>query len=230
VKLSIVIPVFNEERTIAEVVERVRAVDLGDVEKEIIIANDGSRDGTRAVIAASSWIGDPRIRVYDAPINMGKGAAVRVGLSMATGDIVLVQDADLELDPAQYGELIAPIQAGRTKVVYGSRFLKSSAPVPLTARMGNRGLTMLTNLLFGGRLTDMETAYKVMRREVLAGLRLRTVGFDFEPEITAQLLRAGHQIVEVPIRYTPRGTHDGKKIRWSDGADAIYALLKCRFR
>ena len=228
-KLSIIIPVYNEQRTIGEVVERVRAVAIGDVEKEIIIANDGSSDGTRLAIDSSPWAVDPRIRTYDNPINLGKGAAVRMGLKVATGDIILIQDADLELDPEQYGSLLAPILAGQTDVVYGSRFLQPSGRLPWGARLGNRGLTWLTNLLFGARLTDMETAYKVFRREVLEGIRLRCVSFDFEPELTAKLLLAGHRIVEVPVRYIPRSADQGKKIRWEDGVDAVYALLKCRF-
>ena len=205
VKLSIVIPVYNEEQTIAEVVERVRAVDIGPIEKEIIIANDGSSDGTRRAIDASAWARDPAVKIYDNPINCGKGAAVRIGLRYATGDIVLIQDADLELDPAEYGSLLAPILAGTTEVVYGSRFL------------------------IGNRLTDMETAYKVFRRTAIADIRLRCVGFDFEPELTARLLLTGHRIVEVPVRYNPRRADEGKKLQWIDGIDAVYALLKCRF-
>ena len=228
-KLSIIIPVYNEEQTISEVVERVRAVAIGDIEKEIIIANDGSSDGTRRSIDSSAWISDPRIRVYDNPINVGKGGAVRIGLKYATGDIVLFQDADLELDPEEYGGLLAPILDGRSQVVYGSRFLRRDRRIAWRTRIANRALTMLTNVLFGGRLTDMETAYKVFRREVIEGIRLRSVGFDFEPELTAKLLLGGHSILEVPVRYNPRRADEGKKIRWTDGVDAIYVLLKCRF-
>jgi glycosyltransferase involved in cell wall biosynthesis len=180
-------------------------------------------------IDSSRWASDSRIRTYDNPINVGKGGAVRIGLKYATGDILLIQDADLELDPEEYGGLLAPILAGRADVVYGSRFLKPSSRISLRTRIANRGLTTLTNILFGGRLTDMETAYKVFRREVLTGITLRCVGFDFEPELTAKLLRAGRTIVEVPVRYNPRRVAEGKKIRWTDGIDAVYALLKCRF-
>jgi glycosyltransferase involved in cell wall biosynthesis len=228
VKLSIIIPVYNEEQTIAELVERVRAVDLGTIEKEIIIANDGSSDGTRQAIASSQWAGDARIHVYDNPINVGKGAAVRIGLKYATGDVILIQDADLELDPQEYGGLLEPLLAGRSDIVYGSRFLQPATRVPFRARVGNRMLTWLTNVLFGSRLTDMETAYKVFRRESLDGIRLRCVGFDFEPELTAKFLRAGRTIAEVPVRYNPRRVDEGKKIRWTDGIDAVYALVKCR--
>lgn len=227
-KLSIIIPVYNEAQTINEVVERVWAVDLGDIEKEVILADDGSSDGTRQIIESSRWIADPRVHSYTSPINLGKGAAVRLGLKMATGDIVLVQDADLELDPQEYGALIAPILEGRTRVVYGSRFLRTRSTISFKTRFVNRSLTFLTNILFGGRLTDMETAYKVFRREVVQTVRLRCVGFDFEPEITAKLLLAREPIVEVPIAYHPRRADEGKKIRWTDGVDAVYVLFKCR--
>jgi len=227
-KLSIIIPVYNEEQTIGEVIERVWMVALDGVEREVIIANDGSSDGTRLAIDASRWSHDTRVKIYNSPINLGKGAAVRFGIGMATGDILLVQDADLELDPNEYGRLLAPILDGRTDVVYGSRFLKPTARVAFRRRVANQFLTVLTNILFGARLTDMETAYKVFRREALDGIRLRCVGFDFEPEITAKLLRAGRRILEVPIGYQPRREDEGKKIRWIDGVDAIYTLIKCR--
>jgi glycosyltransferase involved in cell wall biosynthesis len=229
-RLSIIIPVYNEEQTIREIVERVLAVELDGVDKEVIIANDGSSDGTREVIASSRWAADPRIHIHESHINLGKGAAVRLGLRFATGDVLLIQDADLELDPNEFGRLLAPILAGSSDVVYGSRFLQPTARISKRTRIGNAALTSLTNLLFGGRLTDMETAYKVFRRHVLDGIRLRCVGFDFEPELTAKLLRAGHRIAEVPIGYNPRRADEGKKIRWTDGIDAVFTLLKCRFQ
>jgi glycosyltransferase involved in cell wall biosynthesis len=227
-RLSVIIPVYNEEQTIREVLERVASVDLGGIEMEIIIANDGSTDGTRRAIDERSLPPLLPVHVYHSPINLGKGAAVRMGLAVATGDIFLIQDADLELDPAEYTQLLVPILEGRADVVYGSRFLSPTARVSMKTRIANRFLTILTNVLFGGRLTDMETAYKVMRKEALQGLRLRCVGFDIEPELTARLLRAGRRIVEVPISYSPRRVDEGKKMRWIDGVDAVYTLFKCR--
>ena len=228
-RLSVIIPVYNEEQTIDEVIVRVSGVELPGVEKEFVIANDGSTDGTRRIIDAHSWPTGAAVHVYHSPINLGKGAAVRIGLAFATGDVLLVQDADLELDPNEYGRLLEPLIQDRADVVYGSRFLGENRRIPGRTRLANRFLTGLTNLLFGSRLTDMETAYKVMRREALAGVRLRAVGFDIEPELTAKLLLAGRRIVEVPITYKPRTTEEGKKMRWIDGVDAVYTLFKCRF-
>jgi dolichol-phosphate mannosyltransferase len=227
-KLSVIVPVYNEEQTIGAVIERIRAVNLGDIEKEIIVANDGSDDGTRRAIDEGPWCSDPSVRILHSPINLGKGAAVRLGMQHATGDVLLTQDADLELDPNEYGNLLAPILSGAAVVVYGSRFLGRNPSISFRTRFANRALTMFTNVLFGGRLSDMETGYKVFRREVLQNIRLRCVGFDFEPEVTARILRAGYKIAEVPIGYSPRRVDEGKKIRWTDGLDAAYILLKCR--
>jgi len=169
------------------VLERVAVVDLGSIEKEIVIANDGSTDGTRRAIDERQLPPSLPVHVYHSPINLGKGAAVRMGLAFATGDVLLIQDADLELDPNEYSLLLKPILDGQADVVYGSRFLAPTRRVPAKTRAANRFLTVLTNVLFGARLTDMETAYKVMRRSALQGLSLRCVGFDIEPELTARI-------------------------------------------
>ena len=228
-KLTVVIPVYNEQETITEVVKRVCAVDLPDIHKEIIISDDGSTDATPSTIKRLQTQHANFVRVYTSPTNLGKGAAVRLGMSLATGDVIIIQDADLELDPDEYAQMLVPLLAGQTDVVYGSRFMHASPGVPVHTRLANRFLTLLTNLLFGSHLTDMETAYKVFRREVLAHVHLRCVRFDFEPEFTAQLLLAGYRIHEVPIVYNPRTAEQGKKMSWIDGIEAIYALLRCRF-
>jgi glycosyltransferase involved in cell wall biosynthesis len=228
-KLSVVIPIYNEQETIGEVIDKVLSVDVGPIEKEIIVSDDGSTDDTAQILQAYARDLPQVITVHTSPINLGKGAAVRLGMSYATGDVVIIQDADLELNPNEYMRIIEPIVAGRADVVYGSRFLGTSSNIRLRTRLANRFLTLLTNLLFGARLSDMETAYKAFRREIVEGLSLRCVRFDFEPEITAKLLRAGYTIHEVPISYTPRTEGEGKKISWIDGFEAIYTLFRCRF-
>lgn len=227
-KLSVIIPVFNERETIRPVLERVTAVDLSGLglETELIVVDDGSRDGTREILR------ELRARIpfvlHEAPVNRGKGAAIRAGLDLVTGDLVIVQDADLELDPSEYPKLVQPILEGRTRVVYGTRFSGVVQGVPRLALWANRFLTFLTNVLYGSRLTDMETCYKVFRSEVIKGIRLTCLGFEFEPEVTAKLLRLGHTITEVPISFTPRSRAEGKKIRWRDGVQAILWLLRYR--
>lgn len=228
-KLSIVIPVYNEEQSIQEVLDQVSDVHLEGIVKEIILSDDASTDNTVEII--NRYIQDKAdsIKIYMSPINLGKGAAVRMGLVKATGDIVIIQDADLELNPQEYVQVIQPILDGQTAVAYGSRFLNKNNRVPWRNRWANWFLTMLTNVLFGAKLTDMETAYKAFRREILSDIKLRCVRFDFEPEITARLLQAGHKIYEVPISYIPRSVEEGKKISWMDGIEAIYTLFRCRF-
>ena len=223
-KLPIVIPVFNEEKTVSTLVDKVRALAL---EKEIIIVNDGSSDGTRAALAAFEGVKD--VRVHHSPVNLGKGSSVRIGFSYATGDIVTIQDADLELDPVEYHRLVQPILAGEADVVYGSRFLDGGRKGKgnLAFYVANRALATMTNVLYGGRLTDIETCYKVFRRDVLDKITLRAARFEIEPEITAQLLKHGFRIVELPIGYEPRSQKE-KKLSWHDGFSAIYMLLKQR--
>jgi glycosyltransferase involved in cell wall biosynthesis len=225
--LSIIIPVYNEQDTISEVIRKVESVDLGAMEKEIVVSDDGSTDTTLQIIERLCQQ-MPGIIVHTSPSNLGKGAAVRLGLTYATGDIVIIQDADLELDPAEYRKILDPIFSGEEKIVYGSRFLGHANRVPLRGRIANRFLTFLTNCLFGSRLTDMETAYKAFRRELITDIDLRCVRFDFEPEITAKFLLQGHTIHEVPISYNPRTEQEGKKISWIDGVEAIYTLIRCR--
>ncbi|UCC50451.1 MAG: glycosyltransferase family 2 protein [Anaerolineaceae bacterium] len=227
-KLSIVIPVYNEQATIQEVVKRVMDVEL-PLEKEIIVADDGSTDGSSELIERQRAANADIIETYTSPMNQGKGAAIRKGFKLATGEIVLVQDADLELDPAEYVELIQPILKGQADVVYGSRFMRNNQNIPLKTRLANRFLTSLTNLLYRGNLTDMETGYKVIKRTVLDSLELRCVGFDIEPEVTARILLGGWNIHEIPVVYNPRTEDEGKKISWRDGIAAIYTLMKIKF-
>lgn len=228
-KLSIIIPVYNEQSTVASVIEQVCRVHLADLDKEIIIADDGSSDNTPAVLAKLEKDHPEIITVHTSLINLGKGAAIRFGLEYTTGDIILIQDADLELDPSEYPALLEPILRGQADVVYGSRFRKPSNRIPLRTRLANRFLTELTNLLYGARLTDMATAYKVFRSDIIKGLTLRSARFEFEPEVTAKLLRSGHKIVEIPISYRPRSVQEGKTISWLDGIEYVYTLLKYRF-
>ncbi len=223
-KLSVIIPVYNERETIAEVVETVLAVDI-PLDLDVVVVDDGSTDGTLEELEFPSEV---PVRIVRTEINAGKGNAVRRGLTLAKGDLILIQDADLELDPREYVALVDPIISGRTHVVYGSRFLGNN-DVPAIRRIGNQILTGLTNLLYGTRLTDMETAYKAFTIDVAELLFLRSDRFDIEPEITAQIARLGLEIVEVPITYRPRTKLEGKKIRWFDAIAAVWTLLKCRF-
>ena len=227
-KLSIVIPVYNEARTVAQVIEKVRALDFG-VEKELIVVNDGSSDGTRDALRPFES-GVAGVRVHHSPVNLGKGASVRIGFSYATGDIVTIQDADLELDPIEYTRLIQPILDGSADVVYGSRFLDSGKRGSLLFYLANRGLASLTNVLYGARLTDIETCYKVLRRDVLDQLTLRASRFEIEPELTAQVLKHGFRLIELPVAYNPRSKAEGKKISWRDGFGAVSMLVNQRLK
>ena len=226
--LSIVVPVYNEEGTVQAVVERLLSIEL-PVEREILVVNDGSTDGTRGVLDGLPAAGDA-LRIVHAAVNGGKGRAIRTGFEQARGTIVAIQDADLELDPAELAILVEPILHGETKVVYGSRFLHGSQGAPFISVAANRFLTSLTNVLYGASLTDMETCYKVMRSDVARALRLEANRFDIEPEITGKLLRAGHRIVERPVRFEARSRAQGKKIGWRDGVQAIAVLAKYRFK
>lgn len=226
--LSIIVPVYNEARTVRAVVERLLVIEL-PVAREILVVDDGSTDGTREVL---DGIETDRlaVTVLRAERNGGKGSAIRLGLARATGTIIAIQDADLELDPQQIARLVEPIVRGETTVVYGSRFLNRESTAPWITVVGNRALTAATNLLFGASITDMETCYKLMRTEVARSLRLTANRFDIEPEITARLLRGGHRIHELPVRFDPRSRAQGKKIGWRDGVRALQLLVVERFR
>jgi dolichol-phosphate mannosyltransferase len=220
-KVSIVIPVYNEFRTFSQVLERVRQAPLpAGCEKEIIVIDDGSTDGTAQALA------DVTHRTIS---HSGKGSAIRTGIGLATGDIVLIQDGDLEYDPNDYARILEPIAAGRADIVYGSRFLGKPAAMALANRIANRALTAAANLLYSAHLTDEATAYKAFRTEVLRSIPLECRRFEFCPEVTAKARRMGYRIHEVPVSYNARGIADGKKIRARDGWEALWTLVRCRF-
>ena len=223
--LSVIVPVFNERSTVAEIVRRMRSVEL-PVEREIVIVDDGSGDGTADVL---TQLRDSTVRVLKHAQNRGKGAAIRTGLESATGDLVLVQDADLEYDPEDWPRLLAPVLKGRAYVVYGSRFTGERRNMLFLHWVGNRFLSLVTNILYNSTLSDMETCYKLFDRRVLDGMRLTADRFDFEPEFTAKILRRGIRIYEVPISYAGREPDEGKKITWHDGISALWTLVKYRF-
>jgi len=225
-QISVVIPVYNEVSTIREIVARVQAVDL---EKEIIIVDDGSTDGTRELLPEIS-LAQKNVRVFYHDRNQGKGAALRTGFEVTTGDIVIVQDADLEYDPREYPVLLEPILDGRADIVYGSRFLGGPHRVLFFWHyLGNKFLTLLSNALTNLNLTDMETCYKVFRREVLNDIQLKSNRFGFEPEFTAKIAKKGFRIYETSISYSGRTYAEGKKIGWKDGVKAIFAIIWFRF-
>ncbi|MBI4841502.1 MAG: glycosyltransferase family 2 protein [candidate division NC10 bacterium] len=222
-------PVFNEVRTIREILEQVDTADAGGLVKDLIIVDDGSTDGTRERLQQLDGLKTP-FRVLFHAQNMGKGAALRTALTYASGDIILIQDADLEYDPSEYPELLGPILMGRADVVYGSR-IRGGKPVrdfSMVYLWGNKFVTFVANLLYGGALTDMETCYKVFRADVIKNIQIRANRFEFEPEITAKVLKRGHKIVELPISYYGRDRAEGKKLSWRDGIGALWTLLKYR--
>ncbi len=233
-KLSIIIPVYNEQSTIRDILEQVRGVKLAIetgtgvqvLEKEIIVVDDGSSDGTQAVLEEEEKRGDLVLLLHQR--NRGKGAAVRTGIDRSSGNIVLIQDADLEYDPRDYPALLRPILEKRVKVVYGSRFLGPRKAMLFWHMLGNKLLTLVTNVLYNAILSDMETCYKVLDGDLARGLNLKSEGWGIDPEITAKVLKRGNRIFEVPISYYGREYYEGKKISWRDGLTVLWTLIKYR--
>jgi len=224
-KISVIIPVYNECNTIQEIIRKVQATGIPN---EIVIVDDGSSDGTRQVLEEMK--GKEKVRVILHEKNMGKGSAVRTGFTHATGDVIIIQDADLEYDPREYPNLLKPIQEGLADVVYGSRFLGAARrPILFWNMVANKILTLVTNILYNNILSDMETGYKVFRKEVVDGMTLHAKRFDFEPEFTAKILKRKYSIVEVPIAFYPRDYSQGKKIHMRDAFEAMWTLVKYRF-
>jgi len=223
--LSVIVPVFNERNTVAEILRRIRAVDL-PVQLEVVVVDDGSTDGTDKVL---SVLQDSTVRVLTHRSNRGKGAAVRTGINTARGQLVLIQDADLEYDPDDWPRLLDPVMKGKAQVVFGSRFTGERRAMRPTQWLGNRLLTLTANVLYRSTLSDMETCYKLFDRKVLDSITIESDGFDFEPEITAKVLRRGYRIYEVPVSYTGRDASEGTKFEWRDGVRALTTLVRYRF-
>ncbi len=237
-KLSIIIPVFNEERTISEILKRISEIKISGVEKQIIVVNDGSTDATASVISNFIPIrSGSNFKLLRHERNMGKGAAVRTGIKNATGDYIIIQDADLEYNPKDMEKLVKPVLEGASKIVYGTRlkrmpnFSKEERTLQfLFHYIGNKFLSLLASMLYGQWITDMETCYKLFPRRAVEEMKLNAKGFEFEPEITAKLLKRGYKILEIPITTKPRGYDEGKKLNTAkDGCKALWTLLKYRF-
>ena len=227
-KISILIPVYNEFRTFSQVLERVRNAPMPPgCTREIIVIDDGSTDGTTGVLKQYAEAGV--VIGHYSPLNSGKGMALRIGIGLASGDIIIIQDGDLEYDPQDYSRLLEPMMASQADIVYGSRFLGQATVMAWKNRIANYILTATANLLFGAHITDVETAYKAFRTGVLREVHLECRRFEFCPEVTAKLRRRGYRIHEVPISYNARGIADGKKIRARDGFEALWTLIKNRF-
>lgn len=224
-KISVIIPAYNERKTIREIIDRVTAVDVAD---EILVVDDGSTDGTREILKEYNKNGV--VRVIHHPRNQGKGSAVRTGIKHVEGDLVIIQDADLEYDPREYKALLKPIEEGLADVVYGSRFLGAARrPTMFWHMVANKLLTLMTNIFYDTILTDMETGYKVFKTGVVEDMKLKARSFDFEPEFTAKILKKKVRIFEVPITFNPRDYEEGKKIRIKDAFQAVWTLVKYRF-
>jgi glycosyltransferase involved in cell wall biosynthesis len=227
-KLSIVIPVYNEKDTIKEILKKVKAVNLGDIESEIILVDDFSTDGTREILKDLQKL-DKGLKVFFKAENTGKGFTLKEGFKHTTGDYVIVQDADLEYDPQDYIKLLRELTEDGAQVIYGSRFSGNYEDMSNLHYFGNKLLTLIVNVLFGVMLTDMETCYKLIPGEFARSVDIKSARFNFEPEITAKILRAGMRIREVPISYTGRSHSEGKKITWKDGISALYTIIKFKF-
>jgi len=226
--VSIIIPIYNERQYVEQILHRVRTAPIpANLKREIIVVDDGSTDGTTTVLETLQ--GDRTIKVHRSILNFGKGTAIRVGLHYATGDYVLIQDADLEYDPNEYERLLQPLLDGTADVVYGSRFQGEVNGMRWQNRLANKMLSFLSNLLYGAHITDEATGYKVFRRRILSDMNLHCRRFEFCPEVTARVLKAGYQIVEVPISYHGRSVQDGKKIKLRDAFEAVWTLFKYRF-
>jgi len=223
-KLSVIIPTFNEQNTITRIISRVKKLKLKKISKEIIVVDDGSTDGSVNKIKQLK-----NIKTVFQPVNQGKGAAIRAGLKKATGDYILIQDADLEYDPQDIPSLLEPVLTGKAEIVYGSRFLGPHKNMLFWHLMGNKFLSLLTNILYNTTLSDMEVGYKLIPAELIKSLNLQQNRFGFEPEVTCKLLKQGHRIFEVPVSYAGREFHEGKKITWKDGLKAFFILFKYRF-
>ena len=224
-KLSVIVPLYDERNTVVEIVRRMRAVDI-PLEREIVLVDDGSTDGTREVL---HQLADSTVHVVHHERNLGKGAAIRTGLEQVTGDLVLIQDGDLEYDPEDWPKLLTPVLRGKAEVVYGSRFTGERRNMLFFHWVANRFLSLVTNILYNSTLSDMETCYKLFDRELLAGIRWQARGFEFEPEVTAKVLRRGIRIYEVPISYAGREFNEGRKFTWRDEFVALWTLVKYRF-
>jgi glycosyltransferase involved in cell wall biosynthesis len=227
-KLSIIIPVYNEHRTIEAVLKKVHDVELPGVEKEVLVVDGNSEDGTREILETREH--EPGTVIIFEPGPMGRGHALKEGLDRATGDVVIFQDADLELDPEDYPELLKPLQEGRADVVFGSRFLRGKPKMGFFQYWGNRVINISVNLLYGVRLTDVETCYQVFRRELIRDFNLQNNDFAFTVELTVKLLKARHKVTEIPIAYIPRGRAEGKKIYWMDGVLSLWTLFTLRWK
>ena len=232
-KLSILIPVFNESRTLKEILARIEKIDLGNTRKEIIIIDDGSTDGSREIIKK---LGRKYVKIFQ-PKNQGKGAALKAGIKAAKGDVIIFQDADLEYDPKDYIKLLQPILANNAGMAFGSRFVNQkfilfgkNRIIHPSHFIGNKFLTFAFNLLYGTELTDVEPCYKMFKSSILKSMNVASNGFEYDIELMCRLVRKGHKIIQIPIKYSPRGFHEGKKINWKDGIKAFLMMLKYRIK